>query len=124
VNKCLHTVASSRTFLLTSEKDIILPISLDYDCCEFIGKEVKLDIYLELPLKGVVNQLDDLRLASHKVDEVNRLILEQEWKIKHSTSYSQLSFFMYVGMFTTGVVMIIFCYCCCWCCKQKYPSVL
>jgi hypothetical protein len=64
-----------------SEKDIIPPISLDYDCCEFIGKEVKLkDIHLELPLKGVVNHLDDLRLASHKVDEVNRLILKQEWK--------------------------------------------
>jgi len=80
------------------------------------------DIHLELPLKGVVNRLDDLRLASHKVDEVNRFILEQEWKIKHSTSYSQLSFLTYVGMLTTGVVMIIFCYCCCCrCCKRKYP---
>jgi hypothetical protein len=106
-----------------SEKDVIPPISLDYDSCEFIGKEVKLkDIHLELPLKGVVNRLDDLRLASHKVDEVNRLILEQEWKIKHSTSYSHLLFSTYVGMFTTGVVMIMFCYCCCCrCCKQKCP---
>jgi hypothetical protein len=35
-----------------SEMDIITPISLDYVCCEFIGKEVKLqDIRLELPLK-------------------------------------------------------------------------
>ena len=49
-------------------------------------------IHFELPLKGVVNRLDDLRLTSHKVDEVNRLILEQEWKIKHSTSYSIVIF--------------------------------
>jgi len=67
-----------------SEKDIIPPLSLDYDCCNFVGKDVKLkDIHLNLPLKNVVNRLDDLRLASHKVDEVNRLIFEQEWKIDH-----------------------------------------
>jgi hypothetical protein len=116
-----HAVVSANN----SERDIVSPISLDYDCCEFIGKEVKLkNIHLELPLKGIVNRLDDLRLASHKVDDVNRLILEQEWKIKHSASYSQLSFLTYVGMFTTGVVMIIFCYCCCCCrcCKRKYPQ--
>jgi hypothetical protein len=107
-----------------SEKDIIPPLSLDYDCCEFIGKEVKLkDLHLELPLKNVVNRLDDLRLASHKVDEVNRLILEQEWKVKHSTSYSHLSFLSCVGMVTTGIVMMVFCYCCCCkCCKRKCPS--
>ena len=104
-----------------SEKDIIPPISLDYDCGEFIGQVKFKDIHLELPLKGVANRLDDLRLASHKVDEVNRLILEQEWKIKHSTSYSQLSILTYVGMLTTGVV-VIFCYCCCCrCCKRRYP---
>jgi len=113
-----HAVVSANN----SEKDIP-HISLDYYCCEFIGKEIKFnDIHLELPLKGVINRLDDLRLTSHKVDEVIRLILEQEWKIKHSTSYSQLSFLTYVGMLTTGLVMNIFCYCCCCrCCKRKYP---
>ena len=81
------------------------------------------DIHLELPLKNVVNRLDDLRLASHKVDEVNRLIFEQEWKIKHSTSYSHLSFLSYIGVFTTSFVMIVFCYCCCSkCCKRKFPG--
>jgi len=107
-----------------SEKDIIPPLSLDYDCCEFVRKDFKLkDIQLELPLKNVVNRLDDLRLASHKVDEVNRLILDQEWKIKHSAFNSHLSFLSYVGMFTTGIVMIVFCYCCCCkCCKRKCPN--
>jgi hypothetical protein len=55
-----------------SEKDNIPPFTLDYDCCDFVGKSVKLsDIHLDLPLKNIVNRLDDLRLASHKVDEVN-----------------------------------------------------
>ena len=52
-----------------------------------------------------MNRLDDLRLASHKVDEVNKLISEQEWKIKHLTSYFHLSFLSYMGVITTS-----FCY--------------
>jgi hypothetical protein len=70
-----------------------------------------------------VNRLDDLRLASHKVEEVDRLISEQEWKIKHSASDYHVSFLSYIGMFTIGIVMIIFCYCCCCkCCKRNFPS--
>ena len=92
-----------------SEKDIIPSLSLDYDCCSFAGKNVELkDIHLELPLKNVVNRLDDLRLASHKVDEVNRLIFEQEWKIKPSTFDYYLSFLSYIGVITTGIVTIVF----------------
>ena len=107
-----------------SEKDIIPPMSLEYDCCNFAGNNVKLnDIHLELPKKNIVNRLDDLRLASHKVEEVDRLISEQEWKLKHSTSDFHLSFLSYVGMTITGFVMIIFCYCCCCkCCKRKFLS--
>jgi len=107
-----------------SEKDIIPPLFLDYDCCDFAGNYVKLkDIHLELPLKNVVNRLDDLRLASHKVDEVNKLILEQEWKIMHSPSYSHLSFLSYMGVISTSFVMNVFCYCCCCrCCKRNFPS--
>jgi hypothetical protein len=109
-----------------SEKDIVPPLSLDYDCCNLVRKDVKLkDIHSELPLKNAVNRLDDLRLASHKADEVNKLIFEQEWKIKHSTSYSHLSFLSYIGVTTTGLVMIAFCYCCC-CnrCKRKFSEFL
>ena len=104
-----------------SEKDIIPPLSLDYDCCNFVGRGVKLnDVHLDLPMKNMVNCLDDLRLATHKVEEVDRLISEQEWKLKHSTSDFHLSFLSYVGVVTTGIVMIIFCYCCC--CKRNFPN--
>ena len=58
-----------------SEKDTIPPLFLDYACCDFAGKDVKLkDSHLELTLKNAVNRLEDLRLASHKVDEVNKHI--------------------------------------------------
>ena len=71
-------------------------------------------------MKNIVNRLDDLRLASHKAEEV---ISEQEWKLKHSTSDFHLSFLSYVGVVTTGIVMIIFCYCSgCKCCKRNFPN--
>jgi len=58
-----------------TEKDIIPPLSLDYDCCLFETKNTKLNnIHLDLPLRNIVNRLEDLRLASHKVEEVDRLI--------------------------------------------------
>ena len=70
-----------------------------------------------------MNRLDDLRLTCHKVDEVNRLTFEKEWKIKHATSYSHLSVLSYIGVITTSIVMIVFSYCyCCKCCKRKFPS--
>jgi hypothetical protein len=47
-----------------TEKDIIPPLSLEYDCCipEFEGKTVKLnDIQLDLSTKNIVNRLEDLK---------------------------------------------------------------
>jgi hypothetical protein len=86
-----------------TDKDIIPPLSLEYDCCETQGKNVKLnDIHLDLPLENIVNDLNDVRIASHKADEVERLISEQEWKVKHSAVDCHLSFLSYVRMFTTS----------------------
>jgi hypothetical protein len=40
------------------------------------------EIHLELSTKNIVNRLEDLRLVEHKVEEVEQLIAEHEWKIK------------------------------------------
>jgi hypothetical protein len=43
------------------------------------GNVAKLDnIRLDLPLKSIENRLEDFKLASHKVEEVDKLISEQE----------------------------------------------
>ena len=105
-----RVLIQSKTIMTTNntEKDIIPPLSLDYDCCLFETKNTKLNnIHLDLPLRNIVNRLEDLRLASHKVEEVDRLIAEQEWKIKQSKFDYHLSFLSYVGMVTTSFVMII-----------------
>ena len=107
-----------------TEKDIIPSLCLEFDCCTSEGKTAKLDnIQLELPMKSIVNRLEDLRLASHKVEEVDRLISEQEWKIKQSKFDYHLSFLSYIGMVTTSLVLMVLCYCCCYkCCKRRSPG--
>ena len=107
-----------------TEKDIIPTLSLENDCCISDGQAAKLNnLRLDLPMKSIVNRLEDLRLASHKVEEVDRLISEQEWKIKQSKFDYHLSFLSYVGMITTSLVMILLCYCCCCkCCKKRCPG--
>jgi len=80
------TIVSNRT-----NKDIP-PMSLEYDCCS-IDKNFKLnELRLHTPLRSVAGSLDDFRIASHKVEDVEKLILEQEWKVKHSTLVLHLFF--------------------------------
>ena len=44
----------------------------------------------------------------------------KEWKIKHSTVDSHLSFLSYVGMATTSLTLICLCCCCCSkCCRKR-----
>lgn len=107
-----------------TEKDIIPSLSLGFDCCMSKGKAVKLDnIQVELPMKSIVNHLEDLRLASHKVEDVDRLISEQEWKIKQTKFDYHLSFLSYIGMVTTSLVIMVLWYsCCCKCCERRFPG--
>jgi hypothetical protein len=81
-------------------------MSLEYECCGSIDKNFKLnELHLHIPLRSVAGSLTDLRIASHKVEDVEKLILEQEWKVKHSTLDLHLSFLSYVGMATTGLTL-------------------
>ena len=113
------TLVSNRT-----SKDVIPPLSLEYDCCGSVDSTFKLnELHLRIPLRSVTNSLDDLRIASHKVEDVENLILEQDWKIKHSTVDSHLSFLPYVGMVTASLTLICLCYCCCSkCCHKRCPK--
>jgi hypothetical protein len=59
-------------------KDIIPPLSLYYDCLSG-ERSIKLNkIHLDLPIKSVVIHLGDLKLASYRVEEVEKLISEEE----------------------------------------------
>jgi len=81
------------------------------------------ELRLHIPLRSVAGSLDGLRIASHKIEDVEKLLLEQEWKVKHSTLDLHLYFLSYVGMATTGLTLICLCYCCCKkCCRRQCPK--
>ena len=76
-----------------TDKGIIPHLPLEFDCCKFQGKNSSLnDIYLNLSLNNVIHHLDDLKVANHKVKEVERLIEEQDWKPRPSNMDYHLSF--------------------------------
>jgi len=101
-----------------TDKEIIPHLPLEFDCCEVQGKNLSLNnINLNLPLTNVIHDLDDLKVASHKVEEVEKLIQEQDWKLRHSNMDYHLSFLSYVGMVTTTLTCFILFYCCC--CKRR-----
>ena len=113
------TLVSNRT-----SKDVIPPLSLECDCCGGIDNTFKLnELHLHTPLRSVTSSLDDWRFASHKAEDVQNPVLEHDWKIKHSTVDSHLSFLSYVGMVTTSLTLICLSYCCCSrCCHRRCPK--
>ena len=97
-----------------TNKDVIAPLSLECDSCDSISKSFKLNrLRLHMTMEGVASSFDDLRIANHKVGDVDRFIFENDWKFKHFTVDSNMSFLSYVAMITTGLTLFCFCYCCC-----------
>jgi hypothetical protein len=58
-------------------------------------------------LNNVIHHLDDLKVANHKVEKVEKLIEEQDWKLRHSNMDYHLSFLSYVGMVITTLTCFI-----------------
>ena len=63
-----------------------------------------------------------MKVANHKVEEVEKLTEEQDWKLRHSNMDHHLSFLSYVGMVTMTLTCFILFYCCCKCCLKLYPN--
>jgi len=109
--------AQSTVSTNNTDRDIIPHLPLKFDCCEVQGRNFSLNsIHLNLPLTNVIHRLDDLKVASHEVEEVEKLIEEQDWKLRHSNMDYHFSFLSYVGMVTTALTFFILFYCCC--CKR------
>ena len=66
-------------------KYINQPLNLTHDCCEMNVHALPLgEIQLETPIKSIPTHDWDLHLANHKVENVQRLFDEQEWKVTHT----------------------------------------
>jgi hypothetical protein len=46
---------------------------------------------METPVKNILTHINELEMASYKIKEVEKLIADQEWKMRHSINTSRLS---------------------------------
>ena len=90
-------------------------VPMDYDCCLILEKTHDFSkLPLSIPLSNILSSTDDLRMASHKVDKVEKMIKDQETKdysqlYKHITSLS--------AIMSTFMFLIISCFSCCCSCR-------
>ncbi|PNF19597.1 hypothetical protein B7P43_G16826 [Cryptotermes secundus] len=114
--------SSTRLTIEGNVSKVFLPeLNLNFDCCfgEHEKKKIN-EIPLDIPLNNVMSSIDDLRLASIKVDKVRQLINEQE-QTDYSTYYKHI---ISTGLSTGTIVMLMLsiclCCCCCKCCRQCF----
>jgi hypothetical protein len=62
-----------------TEKDIIPPPYLPFNCCETSENRIHSDeLQSETPLKNILTHNDELQLAKYKVNKVQKLTEEQK----------------------------------------------
>jgi hypothetical protein len=86
------------------ESDFMSGIHLEYNCCEEMSVKFNLNtIQLNNSFKHIVSHLDDLKIASHRLSEVEHMIREQEWQRLHTSSHNTYSALVYICL-----VVIVF----------------
>ena len=80
-------------------------------------------MFPSLPVHYIIHHLDYFKVANEKVEDVERLTEEQDWKLRHSNMDYYLSFLSYVGMVPTTLIFFILFYCCyCKRCLKLCPN--
>lgn len=77
--------------------DLLSKVQSHYDCGENLGNSINFSsIDLDMRFKHVVTNIDDLKLASFKISELENLLKKQEWKNAHMSSHATYSAFVYI----------------------------
>jgi len=81
---------------------------------------------MNISFKHLVSLLDDLKIASHRISDVENMIKEQELKRLHAASHTTYSTLVYVcsALFVLYVLYKLYnCFKIYNCCKRKAPCV-
>jgi hypothetical protein len=111
-----NTLYALSTLESNNSQDDILPLaSVDIDCCLTVEEKEQLHkIPLQKPLTNILSSIEDLNMASVKIDEVQKLIDAE--KAKRYEHFQVLTATW--GTVVITIVLIIICICCsCCCCK-------
>ena len=96
------------------ESDFIAKVNLEYNCCEELNMKLNIStLHLNTSYRHIVSHLDDLKIASHKVSEVENMIREQEWKRVHTSAHNTYSVLVYVCLIAIGLYVVYKLYNCC-----------
>jgi hypothetical protein len=110
------------------ESDFLSTVQWEYDCCEWLDVKVNISsVSLNSSFKHVVSHLDDLKIASHKISEVESLIRESEWKRLHTSSHSTYSTLVYICVTLIVLYVLYKLYACfklysCFKCKVSHKK--
>jgi hypothetical protein len=76
----LHAISTLITHLTN---DYVPTAPVDFDCCFENLKDINFkQLPLHIPLANIISSMDDLRIASMKVEDVQQSFKEQELKVK------------------------------------------
>jgi hypothetical protein len=107
-------------------KNINQQLNLTHDCCKMTFDALPLgEIQLEIPIKSISTHDGDLHLANHKVENVQKLADEQEWKVTHSAE-KKMSLISMIGTMVLVVFFSLLCCCCCLCrcCRNCWLRIM
>jgi hypothetical protein len=101
------------TDILGYESDFLSKVNLQYDCCEYLNGKVNISsISLNVSFKHCVSHLDDLKIASYRISDVENMIKEQEWKRLHTFSHNTYSALVYICLIAIGLYVLYKLYNC------------
>ena len=83
-------------------------VHLEYDCCEEPNVEFNIStVRLNTSFKHIVSHLDDVKIASSRISDVENMIREQEWKRLHTSSHNTYSALVYICFILIGLYRVI-----------------
>lgn len=93
----LSTTSEVKVNATRTGGDLLSKVDAEFECCENFGSHINLShIDLDMKFKHVVNQVEDLKFASFKISELEKLAREHEWKNKYTQYHTTYSVFAYI----------------------------
>lgn len=110
------TLYAISTIMSNNSQDDVLPLApIDLDCCLTLQEKEHLsEMSLDKPLTNILSSVEDLKIASVKIDEIQDMIQEEE---KKKFEHFSLSVTTWGSVMLTIVIFIVYICCSCCCCK-------
>jgi len=97
------------------EGDFMSTVHLECNCCEELHVKFNIStLSLNTSFKHIVSHLDDLKIVSHRISDVETMIREQEWKRVHTSTHHtyKYSTLVYICLLLIGLYILYKLYSC------------